>query len=167
MACLRLEIMATGVLVSHFMIQTLFIHFKLPDLDNTRTPLIAWGAGIRGPILNPSSTHQMPDVYSAPWDLSHIVRRDVEQADVAALMSALIGIHWPINSVGVLPDVDPQKDGYLSMRGGEREIAEAVVVNAKVNLSRRYWLPSLTSNQVILEHYRVKHGNGIIMVLLL
>jgi phosphatidylinositol glycan class N len=49
-------------------------------------------------------------------------------------MSALLGTHWPVNSVGVLPDVDPHKDGYLSMRGGEREIAEAAVVNAKVNL---------------------------------
>jgi GPI ethanolamine phosphate transferase 1 len=57
---------------------------------------------------------------------------------VAALMSALLGTHWPVNSVGVLPDVDPLKDGYLSMRGGEREIAESVVVNAKVNLSRCY-----------------------------
>jgi len=61
-------------------------------------------------------------------------------------MSALLGTHWPVNSVGVLPDVDPQKDGYLSMRGGERETAEAVVVNAKVNLSRCYWSPSLTLN---------------------
>jgi phosphatidylinositol glycan class N len=59
-------------------------------------------------------------------------------------MSALLGTHWPVNSVGVLPDVDPQKDGYLNMRGGEREIAEAVVVNAKVKLSRCYWLLSLT-----------------------
>ncbi|KAF8496185.1 Phosphatidylinositolglycan class N-domain-containing protein [Russula emetica] len=111
------------------------------DPDSTRTPLVAWGAGIRGPIRNPTSPHQIPDEYSVPWELSHIVRRDVEQADVAALISALLGTHWPVNSVGVLPDVDPQKDGYLSMRGGEREIAEAVVVNAKV----------------ILEHYRVKH----------
>ena len=87
---------------------------------------------------------QIPDDYSAPWGLSHIVRHDVEQADVAALMSALIGTHWPVNSVGVLPDVDPHKDGYLSMRGGEREVAEAAVVNAKVSLSRRYWVPSLT-----------------------
>lgn len=117
-------------------IQTLRIHVRLPDPDNTRTPLIAWGAGIRGPIRNSTSTHQIPDEYSAPWELSHIVRRDVEQADVAALMSALLGTHWPVNSVGVLPDVDPQKDGYLSMHGGVREIAEAVVVNAKVNLSR-------------------------------
>lgn len=102
----------------------------LSDPDNTRTPLVAWGAGIRGPVRTP----QIPDDYSAPWGLSHIVRHDVEQADVAALMSALLGTHWPVNSVGVFPDVDPQKDGYLNMRGGEREIAEAAVVNAKVNL---------------------------------
>ena len=106
-------------------------HVGASDPDNTRTPLVAWGAGIRGPIQNTVSP-QIPDEYSAPWGFSHIVRRDVEQADVAALMSALLGIHWPVNSVGVLPDVDPQKDGYLSMRGGEREIAEAAVVNAKV-----------------------------------
>jgi phosphatidylinositol glycan class N len=126
------------------MIQILRIYIRLPDPDNTRTPLVAWGAGIRGPIRNPTSPYQITDEYPVPWELSHIVRRDVEQADVAALMSALLGTHWPVNSVGVLPDVDPQKDGYLSMRGGEREIAEAAVVNAKVNLSRCYWLPSLT-----------------------
>jgi len=106
-------------------------HVSSSDPDNTRTPLVAWGAGIRGPIRN-TVTPQIPDEYSAPWELSHVVRRDVEQADVAALMSTLLGILWPVNSVGVLPDVDPQKDGYLSMRGGEREIAEAAVVNAKV-----------------------------------
>ncbi len=73
------------------------------------------------------------DDYSAPWELSHVLQRDVEQADVAAMMSALLGTFWPVNSVGILPDVDPTKEGYLSMRGGEREVAEAAVVNAKVN----------------------------------
>ncbi|KAI0295105.1 PigN-domain-containing protein [Multifurca ochricompacta] len=110
------------------------------DPDNTRTPLIAWGAGIRGPIHDPSFSH-LQDDYSAPWELSHVMQRDVEQADVAALMSALLGTYWPVNSVGVLPDVDPTRVGYLNMRGGEREVAEAGVVNAKV----------------MLEHYRVKH----------
>jgi phosphatidylinositol glycan class N len=102
------------------------------DPDNTRTPLIAWGAGIRKPIRDPTSS-RVTDDYSTPWGLSHIVRRDVEQADVAALMSALLGTFWPVNSVGILPDVDPTEDGYLSMRGREREVAEAGVVNAKVN----------------------------------
>lgn len=107
------------------------------DPDNTRTPLIAWGAGIRKPIHELTSS-RVADDYFTPWELSHIVRRDVEQADVASLMSALLGTFWPVNSVGILPDVDPSKDGYLSMRGGEREVAEAGVVNAKVAV--QIWL---------------------------
>lgn len=110
------------------------------DPDNTRTPLIAWGAGIRKPVRDLNFS-RVADDYSAPWELSHVARRDVEQADVASLMSALLGTYWPVNSVGILPDVDPTKHGYLSMRGREREVAEAGVVNAKV----------------VLEHYRVKH----------
>ncbi|KAI0043261.1 alkaline phosphatase-like protein [Auriscalpium vulgare] len=110
------------------------------DPDNTRTPLIAWGSGIRGPI--PTSAHSKTghDKYSAPWKLDHLVRRDVEQGDIAALMSALLGADWPVNSVGVLPDVDPTKPGYLTT-DGEEDTAQAALVNARV----------------ILEHYRVKH----------
>ncbi|KAI0084356.1 Phosphatidylinositolglycan class N-domain-containing protein [Irpex rosettiformis] len=107
------------------------------DPDNTRTPLIAWGAGVRGPL--PDSTPSSHDEYTGAWGLTHLLRHDVEQADIAALMSALIGVEWPINSVGVIPDVDHTRPGYLS--GSEKVQAEAAVVNAKV----------------ILEHYRVKH----------
>ncbi|KAH9982964.1 Phosphatidylinositolglycan class N-domain-containing protein [Lactifluus volemus] len=85
------------------------------DPDNTRTPLIAWGAGIRSPIRGPTFSQSLDD-YPAPWELEHIVRRDVEQADVAAFMSTLLGTYWPVNSKG------------------RREIAEAGVVNAKVLL---------------------------------
>ncbi|KDR84256.1 hypothetical protein GALMADRAFT_704440 [Galerina marginata CBS 339.88] len=106
--------------------------------DNTRTPLIAWGSGIRGPIpdTNPSSH----DTYSSPWNLGHLFRRDVEQADIASLMAGLVGINWPVNSVGVLPDVDPTRPGYLDANLGEEGLANAAFVNAKV----------------ILEQYRVK-----------
>ncbi|KAH7922492.1 PigN-domain-containing protein [Leucogyrophana mollusca] len=109
------------------------------DPDNTRTPLIAWGRGIRGPV--PDSIPSSHDNYSRPWKLGHLLRRDVEQADLAPLMSSLIGIDWPVNSVGVLPDVDPTRPGYLSPRDGDETLARAALVNA----------------QVILEHYRVKH----------
>ncbi|KAI0742507.1 alkaline phosphatase-like protein [Daedaleopsis nitida] len=109
------------------------------DPDNTRTPLIVWGKGVRGPL--PDSTSSSHDPYSEPFALTHLLRRDVEQADVAALMSALIGVNWPINSVGVLPDIDPTKPGYLLAKETEKTQAEAALVNAKV----------------ILEHYRVKH----------
>ncbi|KAH9856208.1 PigN-domain-containing protein [Lenzites betulinus] len=109
------------------------------DPDNTRTPLIVWGKGVRGPLpdTNPSSH----DEYSAPFGLTHLVRRDVEQADVAALMASVIGVNLPVNSVGVLPDVDPTKPGYLLPREGEKTQAAAALVNAKA----------------ILEHYRIKH----------
>ncbi|THH07373.1 hypothetical protein EW145_g3421 [Phellinidium pouzarii] len=108
--------------------------------DSTRTPLIAWGAGIRGPL--PDSTPSSHDAYSAPWGLSHLLRRDVEQADLAPLMSSILGINFPVNSVGVLPDVDVSRAGYLAMSDGDVGRTRAAVGNAKS----------------VLEHYRVKHG---------
>ncbi|KAI0920282.1 hypothetical protein AcW1_002067 [Taiwanofungus camphoratus] len=109
------------------------------DPDNTRTPLIAWGKGVRGPLSD--STPSSHDAYSESWGLTHLLRHDVEQADVAALMAALIGLDWPVNSVGVLPDVDPTRPGYLLSPGGEEIQARVALVNAKV----------------ILEQYQVKH----------
>ncbi|KAM6496316.1 Phosphatidylinositolglycan class N (PIG-N) domain containing protein [Amanita muscaria] len=108
--------------------------------DNTRTPLIAWGKGVRGPLKDmvPSSH----DTYSQSWGLTHLLRRDVEQADIASLMAALLGIEWPVNAVGVLPDVDPSKPGYLDPNTFDDEtVARAALANAKV----------------ILEQYRIKH----------
>lgn len=102
------------------------------DPDNTRTPLIAWGRGIRGPL--PDSSPSSHDKYSKPWQLGHLFRRDVEQADIASLMASLIGIDWPVNSVGVLPDVDPTRPGFLSPRSGNEATARASLVNAKVGL---------------------------------
>ncbi|KAG2078602.1 alkaline phosphatase-like protein, partial [Suillus decipiens] len=72
------------------------------DPDNTRTPLIAWGRGIRGPL--PDIIPSSHDEYSWPWQLDDFLRRDVEQADLAPLMAALLGINYPMNSVGILPD---------------------------------------------------------------
>jgi len=105
------------------------------DPDSTRTPLIAWGKGIRGPL--PDSNPSSHDGYSLPWDFNDVYRRDVEQADIAALMSALIGIDWPINSVGVLPDVDPTRPGFLESGDGGMSEAKLALVNAKV-----CWYPS-------------------------
>lgn len=68
---------------------------------NTRTPLLVWGAGVRGPISRAAkpSDEDTP----ADWNLDNLVRHDVEQADIAPLMAALIGVNFPMNSVGVLP----------------------------------------------------------------
>ncbi|CAH0519393.1 unnamed protein product [Peronospora belbahrii] len=95
------------------------------DPANTRTPLVVWGAGVQGPIrtegtgkfeidLPTQSRTQVRAQIQAQeeqeqaavkeWrDLYNLVRKDVMQADVAPLISALLGQPYPRNSVGVLP----------------------------------------------------------------
>lgn len=74
--------------------------------NNTRTPLICWGKGCSKPIeiesneflLDPFERDDMSN-----WGFNHIQRNDVNQADIAPLMSYLIGLEYPVNSVGELP----------------------------------------------------------------
>ncbi|KAL0566635.1 Glycosyl phosphatidyl inositol anchor synthesis, partial [Marasmius crinis-equi] len=98
--------------------------------DSTRTPFVAWGQGIRGPLTNspPSSN----DAYSKRWKMSTTYRRDIEQADITPMISTLLGIDWPVNSVGVLPDVDPRRPGFLSPNGGALKVHNASLTNVKV-----------------------------------
>lgn len=57
-------------------------------------------------------------------------------------MASLVGTDWPANSVGVLPDVDYTQAGFLDPREGEEALVHMALVNT----------------QVLLEHYRIKHG---------
>ncbi|KAF7728109.1 Glycosyl phosphatidyl inositol anchor synthesis [Apophysomyces ossiformis] len=98
--------------------------------DNTRTPIVAWGAGIR----KPAKTGEGHDELSIPWELSQWQRDDILQADIAPLMAHLIGINLPVNSVGELPLE------YLD--ANEHIKAEAAFANARQ----------------ILEQFLVKHA---------
>ncbi|ELT99695.1 hypothetical protein CAPTEDRAFT_184012 [Capitella teleta] len=70
--------------------------------SETLTPLVVWGAGVRH--AKPAHSQQRyPDAYSNEWSLSHVHRTDVNQADIAPLMSCLVGLPFPLNSVGILP----------------------------------------------------------------
>lgn len=73
--------------------------------DNTRTPLIAWGAGVAKPITTTPGVIAPghADNFSHDWNLQHVQRHDVNQADVAALMAHLVGLDFPVNSVGEVP----------------------------------------------------------------
>ncbi|KAK5265514.1 Glycosyl phosphatidyl inositol anchor synthesis, partial [Exophiala xenobiotica] len=67
--------------------------------DNTRTPLIAWGAGVARPeIYRDAKAPGHEDGFSSDWGLDHVRRHDVDQADVAALMAYLAGVEFPVNS---------------------------------------------------------------------
>ncbi|KAH6688070.1 phosphatidylinositolglycan class N [Plectosphaerella plurivora] len=87
--------------------------------NNTRTPLIAWGSGVASPIIRQDAIAAGHDEYSSDWNLDHVQRNDVAQADIAALMSYLIGTEFPANSVGELPlaylsaDIETQADMSL------------------------------------------------------
>ncbi|EEP77820.1 hypothetical protein UREG_02669 [Uncinocarpus reesii 1704] len=101
--------------------------------DNTRTPLVAWGSGVARPKTShwgTASGHE--DGFSSDWNLDHVQRHDVAQADVAALMAYLVGLEFPVNSVGKLP-LD-----YID--GTPKEKAKAALANV----------------QGVLEMYHVK-----------
>ena len=83
--------------------------------DETMTPLICWGAGVKMPIHTGYSSLTHHDSYSRRWGLEVFERVDVEQADIAPLMSTLIGTSLPINSEGVLPlDYIHYNKGFLA-----------------------------------------------------
>lgn len=92
--------------------------------DNTRTPLIAWGSGVAKPVKSHDGRapgHE--DGFSSDWQLDHIQRNDVAQADIAPLMAHLAGLEYPVNSVGELP--------LSFLASSEQDKAKAMLANAK------------------------------------
>ncbi|PON75994.1 GPI ethanolamine phosphate transferase [Trema orientale] len=107
--------------------------------SNTDTPLVAWGAGVKYPRPISSGNHSDcgfrfvdEHMHDAPtpteWGLRGIERVDVNQADIAPLMSTLLGLPCPVNSVGSLP-LD-----YINMN--EAAEVEAVLANTKQILNQ-------------------------------
>lgn len=84
------------------------------DPQNTMTPLIVWGAGVRKPEYILENVPNGHDEYSRGWGMA-ATRVDVNQADLCPLMAALLGIPIPVNSEGVLPV------GYLALTSQEKD----------------------------------------------
>ncbi|XP_052056177.1 GPI ethanolamine phosphate transferase 1 [Apodemus sylvaticus] len=88
--------------------------------SETLTPFVTWGAGIKFP--QNVSAQQYDDEFLKEWRLENWKRQDVNQADIAPLMASLIGVPFPLNSVGILPV------GYLNNTGLFK--AESMLTNA-------------------------------------
>lgn len=88
--------------------------------SETLTPFVTWGAGIKFP--QKVSAQQYEDEFLKEWRLENWKRQDINQADIAPLMASLIGVPFPLNSVGILPV------GYLNNTGLFK--AESMFTNA-------------------------------------
>uniref|UniRef100_A0A1X7VNA7 GPI ethanolamine phosphate transferase 1 n=1 Tax=Amphimedon queenslandica TaxID=400682 RepID=A0A1X7VNA7_AMPQE len=66
-------------------------------------PFVAWGAGIKNPRSKHSSLLTVHDEWSEQWGLERLERVDLDQTDIAPLLSILIGTRIPLHSLGVLP----------------------------------------------------------------
>ena len=76
----------------------------------TQTPIVAWGAGVNLPSKSKSASQAKNIKQNNFWKLKNAPqRKDINQTDVASLMSALIGVNMPQNNVGKIPR------GYLRM----------------------------------------------------
>jgi phosphatidylinositol glycan class N len=94
------------------------------DPNNTRCPLVAWGAGLAKPMELYELSSAGDD--ARRWKLEDRYRRDVNQADLTPLMTTLLGIPIPANSEGVLP---------THLLGGDLKFR----IRAAINNLRQLW----------------------------
>lgn len=88
--------------------------------DETLTPLVAWGPGIRGP--EPETGHQ-EDQLSESFKLSHKRRSDIRQGNMAAFLTSLIGLNFPMNAIFPIPE------GLYNLT--DQEMAELLFANLR------------------------------------
>ncbi|CAD7698334.1 unnamed protein product [Ostreobium quekettii] len=62
--------------------------------ENTETPLVLWGPGIRGRLASQNVSE---------WGYNSKSRVDIEQAQIAPLMAALLGVSTPVNALFHVP----------------------------------------------------------------
>ncbi|KAF6216689.1 hypothetical protein GE061_001035 [Apolygus lucorum] len=116
--------------------------------EETKTPLIVWGSGVK----NAEETDKTDDfaflknTSECSWTFNLDKKFDVEQADIAVLMSTLLGVDIPTNNMGTLPwrYLDFKTDTLLS----------AMLLNLHQLLILYHHLESITKKQVMSPFFR-------------
>ena len=132
--------------------------------DETMTPLICWGAGIKRPRSNTYAEHVYHDGWSEKWGLDRTERVDVEQADIAPLMTTLFGGAVPVNSEGVLPmDYIHYNKGFVAngIETNARQLYEQVrVKESRIRSSSLPFMfrsfPKMSNSEMIEKQEKIR-----------
>lgn len=133
--------------------------------SETLTPLVAWGAGIRHPRGAEHNTQTYEDGFAEKWKLDKLQRSDVQQADMSPLMAALLGIPYPVNSVGALPleilDIPLQDQTEAMFSNAQQILAQFKVkmeLKKKTTLSQTFRpFLELTEDKQVLHVRKIKN----------
>ncbi|GMF10458.1 unnamed protein product [Phytophthora lilii] len=133
------------------------------DPSKARTAIIAWGAGVQGPIVTNTTKGKSFDidlptqskaevqarlekqtfeekVAVKEWQtVTGFRRKDIMQTDVAALISALAGLSYPRNSVGVLPFSFLSENKYraVAIRANAQQLYQHALRKEEVKRAQR------------------------------
>ncbi|GMM28633.1 mannose-ethanolamine phosphotransferase [Martiniozyma asiatica (nom. inval.)] len=136
--------------------------------NNTRTPLICWGKGCNKPkFIKPENNLYLLDEFENKdmlnWDLNNIQRNDVKQADIAPLMSYLIGIDYPVNNVGQLPLNFINHSEELKIKGlfsNCKSLLEQYIVKEEEVMSIQFNFKSFPKFEIkSIAHYKMEIEN--------
>ncbi|KAL6929466.1 Glycosyl phosphatidyl inositol anchor synthesis [Hanseniaspora valbyensis] len=106
--------------------------------NNTRTPLVAWGAGVN---LPKKTSEDISDEYTSNWKMGNVTRNDVNQADITSLMTYLLGHEYPVNSVGELPlsFIDaPHNNKMMSLLNNAKSILEQYKIKEQEIIAHQF-----------------------------
>ncbi|EKX41788.1 hypothetical protein GUITHDRAFT_141776 [Guillardia theta CCMP2712] len=127
------------------------------EAECTQTPLVMWGAGVSRTSARKSvapgheDKHANPKTPEAWGKLKYVERKDLQQAQIAPLISVLIGAQLPRNSIGILPlqylDLSPQDPRRLLLL-----LANAKVMHAQ--LKRKEEEKRQSSFSLLFKQYR-------------
>ncbi|KGG53197.1 phosphatidylinositol glycan [Mitosporidium daphniae] len=121
--------------------------------DDPQIPFVAWGDGINKPVLLPNlsatGSNKGMDVL-----LKSVQKQDIDQVDVASLVSFLLGIPIPVNSIGRLPVK------FINFKKPADKL-QALFINAKQLFNQFSQLEQIVSaNHVFFKPYSFSAING-------
>lgn len=105
----------------------------------TETPFIAWGAGFADWRQLAADGQAMPTEWRRVGPVERVPRFDIEQADAAPLMAAVLGVAVPMNNFGTLP--------VRYLNASAAYVAQAMRANA-LQMAAQF------------EHLRLEHARG-------